>query len=191
MNLDRDDHPTEADLAPDHYGGDAADYVVDGNGTPIRVGMRVSTEPDLPPGKVVEITDPDGDEDAEGRPVFLSPRVLVEWAEGDDPDAFSSFDDRQEERWQVDDLLVAPEPVIPGHPRWREFSERLVGPEGCDFREGDDGPTWKCGGGTDKSKATAILREMGGADVDASLAHYEDHGGYCDCEIIFNVGGND
>lgn len=69
------------------------------------------------------------------------------------------------------------------HARWEEFCERLAGPEGCNFS--DDG--WLCAGGRDKTFATAILESMGGIDVAASLSYFERNGGYCDCEILFNV----
>ena len=72
------------------------------------------------------------------------------------------------------------------NPRWEEFCGRLDGKEGCNFREEDGEDVWTCGGGTDKSLATAILEKMGEIDIPASLAWFEDHGGYCDCEILFN-----
>ncbi len=81
----------------------------------------------------------------------------------------------------------------PGHFRWEEFKSRLEGPEGCNFRYDPEHPDdadkikWKCGGGTDKTFATAILSTMEGVDVAKSLAFFENHGGYCDCEIILNV----
>jgi hypothetical protein len=75
----------------------------------------------------------------------------------------------------------------PGHKKWRRFCNRLAGPEACDFK---DHPTkrftFKCGGGNDRSMATRILKDMG-ADVKASLAFFSEHGGHCDCEILFNV----
>lgn len=74
--------------------------------------------------------------------------------------------------------------MTPEHQRWAEFCERLAGPEGCDFTE--DGK-WKCHGGTDKRFATAILTDMGGVDIPATLRFFEENGGYCDCEILFNV----
>lgn len=74
--------------------------------------------------------------------------------------------------------------MTPEHSNWDDFVERLEGPEGCDFEGG--GNTWKCRGGTDKTFATAILTDMG-MDVEASLKYFEKHGGYCDCEILFNV----
>ena len=74
------------------------------------------------------------------------------------------------------------------HPRWLEFLERLEGPEGCDFQgEDEKSTTWKCKGGNDKSKATHILTEMGEINIEASLAFFQENGGHCDCEIIFNV----
>jgi rhodanese-related sulfurtransferase len=79
--------------------------------------------------------------------------------------------------------------MSPTHFRWPEFVSRLEGPEGCDFREENGKFSFKCGGGNDKSKATAILKDMGFDDLSIrqSLAYFEKHGGYCDCEILFNV----
>lgn len=75
--------------------------------------------------------------------------------------------------------------MTPEHPRWEEFCERLGGPEGCDFRE--DTEAFRCAG--DFSLATAILKRMGLSEdaVAASLAHFEESGGCCDCEILLNV----
>jgi len=79
------------------------------------------------------------------------------------------------------------EVMTPEHPRWEEFCNRLAGPEGCDFQKKPDGnATWKCAGGSDKTFAAKILKSMG-MDVAASLAHFDEHGGHCDCEILFNV----
>jgi hypothetical protein len=80
------------------------------------------------------------------------------------------------------------------HPRWEEFAERLEGPEGCNFTAEydeagnyiDGSGRWQCKGGKDKTFATAILTDMG-MDVEASLKYFEVNGGYCDCEILFNV----
>lgn len=76
------------------------------------------------------------------------------------------------------------------HLLWDHFLERLEGPEGCDFKEkipGDSNSiTWKCGGGMNKDYATAILKTIR-VDVEASLAFFEENGGHCDCEILFNV----
>jgi len=81
--------------------------------------------------------------------------------------------------------------MTPEHPRWEEFCARLEGPEGCHFIDAPNklGCTWTCAGGTDKTFATMILRAMGFSDADVqwSLDYFETQGGYCDCEILFNV----
>lgn len=78
--------------------------------------------------------------------------------------------------------------MTPKHVRWNEFVERLEGLEGCNFHKRDDGEIqWKCAGGNDKSLARAILESMMSIDVDASLKYFESCGGWCDCEILFNV----
>jgi len=75
----------------------------------------------------------------------------------------------------------------PSHPLWEEFCERLEGPEGCDFQKDEyDHITWNCKGGHDKPKARTILATMY-IDIESSLKYFEEHGGYCDCEILFNV----
>jgi len=78
--------------------------------------------------------------------------------------------------------------MTPQYPRWTEFIERLGGPEGCDFKENEEGETtWCCAGGRDKALAEAILTAMGDIDVVASLTYFEEHGGHCNCEILFNI----
>jgi len=76
------------------------------------------------------------------------------------------------------------------HPRWNEFCVRLEGPEGCNFVEEKPGDpksiTWKCSSKPDFELATPILKSMG-MDVEKSIAYFREHGGYCDCEILFNV----
>ena len=71
-------------------------------------------------------------------------------------------------------------------PQWREFCRRLGGPEGCNFQKSAAGKlTWKC-----DSKglpiATGILNKMC-FDIESSLAYFRKHGGFCDCEVLFNV----
>jgi Protein of unknown function (DUF2695) len=93
-----------------------------------------------------------------------------------------TYEDIHGHKIQISDNAMTKE-----HPRWEEFLERLEGPEGCNFREAAPGKTvWNCAGGDDKSLATAILTDMG-ASIEESLAYFEAHGGYCDCEILFNV----
>lgn len=74
------------------------------------------------------------------------------------------------------------------HPRWDEFYARLTGPQGCNFRQDDEGQWhWDCSGGTDVSRARAILATMDGIDVAATVDYFGRNGGYCDCEIAFNL----
>jgi len=85
--------------------------------------------------------------------------------------------------------------MTPKHPKWDEFIERLAGIEGCDFSEDENGdPRWYCSGGKDKPEATKILRKMNAKiddewmiNVEGSLEYFDEHGGHCDCEIIWNV----
>lgn len=65
--------------------------------------------------------------------------------------------------------------MIPTHPLWDEFVERL------------DEVVDECDSTADKPLARAILETMPDIDVEASLAFFEEYGGYCDCEILFNV----
>lgn len=84
---------------------------------------------------------------------------------------------------------TAKEVMTPEHRRWKEFCNRLAGPEGCDFKDGANPPettTWKCTGGEDRPCAVKILKAMR-MDVAAALAHFDENGGHCDCEILFNV----
>ena len=78
------------------------------------------------------------------------------------------------------------ETMTTGHPRWEEFAERLEGPEGCNFRGKDRYPVWDCQAGKDKTFARMILEDME-MDVEKSCAYFEEHGGWCDCEIVFNI----
>lgn len=87
--------------------------------------------------------------------------------------------------------ITKTEVMTPDSPRWEEFTKRLAGPEGCDFKREDPEDSsslqWWCKGGNDKSKAIKILQDMGGVDIGHSLVYFEEHGGFCDCEILFNV----
>jgi hypothetical protein len=75
----------------------------------------------------------------------------------------------------------------PLHPRLVEFLETLSRPEFCNFRGDEHGKLiWNCNSIT--AGAEPVLKDMG-ADVAESLAYFEHHGGYCDCEILLNVAG--
>ena len=70
--------------------------------------------------------------------------------------------------------------MTPKSPRWDQFCDELdeaVGLLGC---------------GGDRARPThavtkRVLTLMGHVDVEASIDFYEQHGGYCDCEVMLNV----
>ena len=65
------------------------------------------------------------------------------------------------------------EVLTPESPRWDQFADRLADVAlPCDhsFR-----------------LAKQIMADMGNIDIPASVRFFEEHGGYCDCEIMLNV----
>ena len=77
--------------------------------------------------------------------------------------------------------------MTPEHELWQEFVDRLSGPEGCNISKDNNGDLkWYCSGGS-QTKAIAILESIPGINVEKSLLYFEEHGGYCDCEILLNV----
>jgi hypothetical protein len=79
--------------------------------------------------------------------------------------------------------LLTSDLILPKHPRWLEFVERLAGPEGCNF--GERG--WTCFGDVRFTRQILLQMEMRPGPIEVCLAYFRDHGGYCDCEVIFNV----
>jgi len=67
----------------------------------------------------------------------------------------------------------------PGHPRWREFLDRLV--VACDFHRGNGDITCECR--ADYSFSRKVLREMG-LDVQAAVDWFRDADLWCDCNIL-------
>jgi len=72
--------------------------------------------------------------------------------------------------------------LTPDSPRWDEFSDALDAIGRCD------------GDGTGESNpalvhryAKVVMTTMGNIDIAGSIAFFEEHGGYCDCEILLNV----
>ncbi len=84
-------------------------------------------------------------------------------------------------RWQKPDNVMTPD-----HPKWDEFCARLEGPNGCNFRSEEGKDVWNCAGGNNRDYAKAILKNMK-MNVKKSFEYFDNHGGYCDCEILFNV----
>jgi hypothetical protein len=76
--------------------------------------------------------------------------------------------------------------------RWPDFVARLE-PDLSQYRCSGDGTQLdpKTGEIAAQEQPThwlsrRLLTEMR-CDVEASLAHFREHGGYCDCEVIYNV----
>ena len=82
---------------------------------------------------------------------------------------------------------MAPEILTPASPRWSLFVRLL----GNTLTEGLPANTWRCGndgsGGSEHRYTEAVLAELGGIDIEGTLEFFRQHGGYCDCEILFNV----
>ena len=66
--------------------------------------------------------------------------------------------------------------------------EWLGGPEGCNFQPQIPGEiesiTWTCDG---TLKLTRHWMRAHGIDEAANIPELEERGGYCDCEVLFNV----
>lgn len=77
--------------------------------------------------------------------------------------------------------------MTPEHEKWDRFCDALA--KKCEFDSASDTGKWKCGGGTDKRFAKAILKQMKfrKQDIEMSMAYFEANGGMCDCEILFNI----
>jgi hypothetical protein len=86
-------------------------------------------------------------------------------------------------------------PMNRSHPQWREFIERLAGPEGCDFRLGgewgnnDDQPWWDCDGTFEIAKKVLANYDV---DYEASIEYLADHvGDGCSCSVVLEFGSDD
>jgi hypothetical protein len=80
--------------------------------------------------------------------------------------------------------------LTPQSLRWNEFADALneALTEGLDEGlpgrcEGDHGQA----GDRAHGCAKHVMRRMQDVDIEGSLAFFQQHGGYCDCEILLNV----
>jgi hypothetical protein len=111
----------------------------------------------------------------------------------------AQFDNREPTFWLFSEYISGAaqnggsmsEIMTPQHPRWDEFVDLLEGPEGCNIHKTGQGPQWNCDG-NDKPLTRAILaKHFPEVDIEATMKFFNDHGGYCDCEIPLNVGPED
>lgn len=79
---------------------------------------------------------------------------------------------------------IDPKMMTPHHVKWNKFVVTLEGPKGCNFRKENGETTWTCDHSHNLSRS--ILKKMG-FNVDKSIDFFRSHGGYCDCEVLFNV----
>ena len=71
------------------------------------------------------------------------------------------------------------------HPKFQYFCWKLCDPDACDFKQVDGEWIWSCD--NQLTHTRRILEEMGDIDVEATMKYFKENGGYCDCEIIWNV----
>lgn len=78
--------------------------------------------------------------------------------------------------------------LTPDSERWEEFTARLSGPDGVNMHEDDAGNLkCECDGKTLTHSAAILLAYFPEFDVNATLDYFRDRGGYCDCEVLWNV----
>jgi len=78
--------------------------------------------------------------------------------------------------------------LTPQHKDWEKFCTLLEGSEGCNFKNSKGKFTWRCEGNHKKTYAQKILKEyFPDIDIEKTFEYFDQHGGYCDCEILFNV----
>jgi Protein of unknown function (DUF2695) len=80
--------------------------------------------------------------------------------------------------------------LTPQSPRWNEFADALYET----LTAGLPKDQWRCDGDGYNNDpklvhryAKQVMQDMRCVDIDGSLAYFKDHGGYCDCEILWNV----
>lgn len=93
-----------------------------------------------------------------------------------------------EEQVGAIDVLLADPPSFSDE-QWEFFFDTLSGPYGCNFKDGPNGMTWVCKGGSDLTFTKEILEEMLDDEVERAriLSVIDVFGGHCDCEVVFNV----
>jgi hypothetical protein len=76
--------------------------------------------------------------------------------------------------------------LTPESPRWDKFADALFEAT----RVPDYADAWLCDGDAGDHVyryAKAVMASMGNVDIEGSIEFFRNHGGFCDCEILFNV----
>ena len=82
------------------------------------------------------------------------------------------------------------------HQLWNDFCKRLEGEEGCNMQITGDGLNlddyqFRCDRTMERPYTKKILQKYNNIDVEGTMKYFEKQGGYCDCEILFNITGKD
>jgi hypothetical protein len=74
------------------------------------------------------------------------------------------------------------------HALWKHFLDCVA--DGCNLDVTGGKLTWTCDSSESFSVARRTLADMGFSpdQVERSLESFREHGGFCDCEIVLNVG---
>ena len=67
------------------------------------------------------------------------------------------------------------------HPDWRKFIDRL------EEELSGPGDSLNCPHDESFPVARKVLEAMGNFDIKESFSYFQENGGHCDCEIVFNV----
>jgi hypothetical protein len=82
--------------------------------------------------------------------------------------------------------------MCPQHPLWQGVLDRLEGPEGCNFHltvpTDQASMAWTCDNTHALSRKILADMKLTSDGIEDSLAHFQEHGGCCDCEILLNLG---
>lgn len=76
--------------------------------------------------------------------------------------------------------------LTPGSKDWSRFCRILSGKKYCNFRHEKNDTLWDCDNTLDKSIAI-LEKHFGYYDVKSTIEGFKKRGGYCDCEVLFNV----
>ena len=83
---------------------------------------------------------------------------------------------------------LAPTPMSPNHPRWKEFCTLMRGPSGCNISPGADGKfNGICNGAAVRPITRKVLGQFPDVDIEESLMRLGNQGGFCDCRVAIGV----
>lgn len=75
----------------------------------------------------------------------------------------------------------------PQHKLWKSFLLKLKGNEGVRFSLSEGKAVWYCNHTLRRTRAILQQYVKDGIDVEATLEFFHEHGGTCDCKVLFDV----